>query len=138
MQAANNILSIALNDSPLKSEMELVQHNSQDIPGSVQYIINRYRKSPDVEIEETGMLNYYYSENENERHLELVFCMQGNRYCKKKDAECNFCQHNQTNHCTELVNSIDVACFRFNADHLSLFVKNLKTTTFSERVLSFK
>lgn len=67
MQAANNILSIALNDSPLKSEMELVQHNSQDIPGSVQYIINRYRKSPDVEIEETGMLNYYYSENENKR-----------------------------------------------------------------------
>ncbi|MGN6604262.1 MAG: helix-turn-helix domain-containing protein [Ginsengibacter sp.] len=138
MHAANNILSIALNDSLLKSEMELVQHNSQDIPGSVQYKINRYRKMPDVEIEETGMLNYHYSENVNDRHLELVYCMQGNRYCKKRDSECNFCQHSDSHFCSELVDTIDVACFRFNADHLNLFVKNLKTTTFSERVLSFK
>lgn len=138
MQAANDILSIASNDSLMKSEMELVQHNAQDIPGSVRYIINRYRKLPEVEIEETAMVNYHYSENENGQHLELVFCMQGNRYCKKKDTECNFCQHGQSHSCTELVDTIDVACFRFNADHLSQFVKGIKTTTFSENVLAFK
>jgi AraC-like DNA-binding protein len=36
-----------------------------------------------------------------------------------------------------LVETIDVACFRFNTDHLSQFVKGLKTTTFSEDILNF-
>ncbi len=130
---------MALKQPLPEAEMELVQHNSQKIPGSVQYVINRYRKSPRIIFEETGMLIYnYHKEDDQSRNLELVFCMEGNRYCKKKDSECNFCQHSQSHICTELVDTIDVACFRFNANHLSQFVKGLKTTSFSENVLAFK
>ena len=139
MQSALDILSTALKQPVMEEEMELVQHNSQKIPGSVQYVINRYRKSPKVIFEETGMLIYnYHKEDDKSRNLELVFCMEGNRYCRKKDSECNFCKHSQTHNCAELVNTIDLACFRFNADHLSQFVKGLKTTTFSENILTFK
>ncbi len=123
----------------MEEEMELVQHNSQKIPGSVQYVINRFRKLPNAVIEETGMLIYNYNKEDTQsRNLELVFCIEGNRYCKIKDAECNFCKHSQSHNCGELVDTIDVACFRFNADHLSQFVKGLKTTSFSENVLNFK
>ena len=91
MESTQNILSIALNAPSVQDEMELVQHRSQKIPGSVHYIINRYRKSPNVSIEETGMMVYNYNEGDQKAgNLELVFCMEGNRYCKAKDEECNF------------------------------------------------
>ncbi|HEY5464684.1 MAG TPA: AraC family transcriptional regulator [Hanamia sp.] len=139
MDSAQNILSIALNRPLMQEEMELVQHSSQTIPGSVHYVINRYRKPADLNIEETGMLIYNYNkQDQKSRNLELVFCMEGNRYCKAKDEECNFCKHSLSHHCEELVDTIDVACFRFNSDHLSQFVKGLKTTTFSEDILNFK
>jgi AraC family transcriptional regulator len=139
MQSAHDIFSVALKHPLMEEEMELVQHNFQKIPGSVQYVINRYRKLTNVVIEETGMLIYNYNEEDTQlRNLELVFCIEGNRYCKIKDAECNFCKHSQSHNCGELVDTIDVACLRFNSDHLSQFVKGLKTTTFSENVLNFK
>jgi len=139
MESTQNILSIALNKPAVQDGMELVQHRSQKIPGSVHYIINRYRKSPNVSIEETGMMVYNYNEKDQKAgNLELVFCMEGNRYCKAKDEECNFCKHSQSHNCEELVDTIDVACFRFNSDHLSQFVKGLKTTSFSEDILNFK
>lgn len=139
MESTQNILSIALNKPAVEEGMELVQHRTQKIPGSVHYIINRYRKSPNLSIEETGMMVYNYNEKDQKAgNLELVFCMEGNRYCKAKDEECNFCKHSQSHNCDELVDTIDVACFRFNSDHLSQFVKGLKTTSFSEDILNFK
>ena len=84
------------------------------------------------------MMVYNYNENdERSGNLELVFCMEGNRYCKQKDTECNFCKHSQSHNCEELVDTIDVACFRFNTDHLSQFVKGLKTTTIFRRYFKF-
>lgn len=139
MESAQNILSIALNHPVMQEEMELVQHSSQYIPGSVQYVINRYRKTPNVSIQEIGMMVYNYNaEEQKSGNLELVFCFEGNRYCKVKDKECDFCKHSQSHNCDELINTIDVACFRFNSDHLSQFVKGLKTTSFSEDILNFK
>lgn len=139
MDAAQNILSIALRQPVMQDDLELVQHSSQSIPETVNYVINRYRKLPDMLFEDTGMMIYNYNkEDRKSGSMELVFCMEGNRYCKAKDTECNFCKHSQSNHCSELTDTIDVACFRFNSDHLSQFVKGLKTTTFSENILTFK
>jgi AraC-like DNA-binding protein len=85
------------------------------------------------------MLIYNYHKDDKEsRNLELVFCMEGNRYCNVKDTECNFCKHSQSHLCKELVDTVDVGYFRFNADHLTQFVKGLKSSNFSENVLNFK
>jgi AraC-like DNA-binding protein len=139
MESAQNILSFALGQPVMQGDLELVQHNAQDIPGSVHYVINRYRKSASLEFEETGVLNYNYHKDDKEsRNLELVFCMEGNRYCNLKDTECNFCKHSQSHLCKELIDTVDVGYFRFNADHLMQFVKGMKTTNFSENVLTFK
>lgn len=138
MESVQNILSIALNHPVMQEEMELVQHKTQTIPGSVHYVINRYRKMPNVVLEDQGMMVYNYKTEEGEPgNLELVFCISGNRYCKQKGEECNFCKHSESHNCEELVDTIDVACFRFNASHLSQFVKGLKTTSFSEDILNF-
>jgi len=139
MESTQNILSLALNHPVMQEEMELVQHKSQMIPGTVQYVINRYRKLPMVNFEDTGMMVYNYKdEGHKEGNLELVFCITGNRYCKQKDTECNFCKHSQSHNCQEVVETVDVASFRFNADHLSQFVKGIKSTSFSEDILNFR
>jgi AraC-like DNA-binding protein len=138
MEVLQNILAISLNHPVMQEDLELVQHRSQSIPGSVHYVINRYRKMPNVSMEDMGMLVYNYENADKEKaNLELVFCISGNRYCKQKDEECNFCKHSNTHNCDELIDTIDVAMFRFNANHLSQFVKGLKTTTFSEDILNF-
>lgn len=138
MESAQNILALALNHPVMQEEMELVQHKSQLIPGSVHYVINRYRKLPHVIFEDMGMFVYNYNhENQKSGNIELVFCISGNKYCRKKDEECNFCRHNQSHHCEELIETMDVVSFRYNINHLTQFVKGLKTTTFSEDVLNF-
>ena len=138
MESAQNILSLALNHPVMQEEMELVQHKSQRIPGSVHYVINRYRKLPNVVFEDMGMFVYNYNtENHKSRNLELIFCISGNKYCKQKDEECNFCKHSQSHNCEELIETMDVASFRYNTKHLAQFIKGLKTTSFSEDILNF-
>ncbi len=139
MESAQNILSVALNHPVMHEEMELVHHKKQMIPGTVQYVINRYRKLPGATIEDTGMMIYNFKpENNKDSNLELVFCITGNRYCKQKYTECNFCKHSQSHSCQEVIETVDVAAFRFNADHLSQFVKGIKTTSFSDDILNFR
>ena len=138
MQAVQKILSVSLNHPIMQEEMELVQHKSQSIPGSIHYMLNRYRKLPHVAIEDVGMLIYNYNGGKkDEANLELVFCISGNKYCKQKDEECNFCKYSDSHSCEELIDTIDVACFRFSADYLTQYVKSIKTTTFSESILHF-
>jgi AraC family transcriptional regulator len=138
MESAQDILSVALRHTAEQEQMELVQHNSQTTPGSVHYVINRFRKMPNTIVEETGMMVYNYDKEDKSGNLELVFCIEGNRYCKTKDQECNFCRQSHSHNCEQRVDTVDVACFRFSADHLTQFVKGLKTTSFSEKILNFK
>jgi len=132
------ILSVALNHPLMEGEMELVHQKVQKIPGTVHYTITRYRKLPHLNFEDAGILVYdVRPDDARESSLELVFCVTGNRYCGLKDTECNFCKNAQSEHCRELIDTVDVASFRFNADHLFQFVKDVKTTTFSESILNF-
>ncbi|MEO9004978.1 MAG: hypothetical protein ABI288_09585, partial [Ginsengibacter sp.] len=81
MESAQHILSVSLNHPVMQEEMELVQHRSQYIPGSVHYVINRYRKSPNVMIDEVEMMVYNYNaKDQKSSNLELVFCLEGNKY----------------------------------------------------------
>ncbi|HRN72648.1 MAG TPA: AraC family transcriptional regulator [Ginsengibacter sp.] len=137
--AIENILSVSCNAPASHSDMELVQQRVQDIPGSVHYIINRYRKPETFEIENVSMLSYHFRKNEEEaeKSLELVFCISGNKYCKKYDQECSFCRLSQLHDCEELVPTIDIAYFKFDEKQLSQYVKDLKTTGFTESILNF-
>ena len=138
MNYSNEILAVALSRPVMQEEMDLVHQKVQKIPGTVQYAINRYRKLPHLNFDDAGMMVYNYRPNEaKESTLELVFCVTGNRYCRQKGTECNFCKNAQPGRCQEMVDTVDVAAFRFNSDHLSQFVKSIKTTSFSESILNF-
>ena len=140
MHDPQDILSVAYGQNLMQNDMQLLQEKVQQIPGSVQYTIKRYRKHSQWNIDDTGMLVYHYEKNEKkENYLELRYCVSGNVYCRKKDTECDMCQFSASKNCVEKVDSVDVVSFRFSPRQLSQFVKPRKTNdTLSENILTFK
>jgi AraC-like DNA-binding protein len=124
----------------LQDELRLLQEKEQQIPGSVQYVIKRYQRLPQWNVEDTGMLVYHYEKSEpSKNYLELNFCVTGNVYCKQKDVECDFCKYSSSRNCSERVESMDVMSFRFTAVQLSQFVKpRKKNDILTEDVLRFQ
>ena len=55
-----DILSLAYKQNLMQGDMVLLQEREQQIPGSVQYTINRYNRLPQWNIEDTGMMVYHY------------------------------------------------------------------------------
>ncbi|HEY4337439.1 MAG TPA: AraC family transcriptional regulator [Puia sp.] len=124
----------------MQDQMIPVQEKEQQIPGSVQYTIKRYRKHPQWSLDDMGMMVYHYKKEDPSRNfLELRFCVAGNVYCQKKDIECDSCKLNATPGCSERIDTVDVLSFRFLPVHLSQFAKPRKTnTTISEDLLEFQ
>ena len=140
MHQPPDILAVAYRQNYMQDQMVLLQEKEQQIPGSVQYLIKRYRRHPQWNIDDTGMIVYHYEPNNNrENYLELKFCITGNIYSRQKDAECDMCRLNESKNCQEKIDSIDVLSFKFSPIHLSQFVKPRHANdTVSEELLNFK
>ena len=133
-----DILSIARKQPLMQEELDLLLHVDRAVPASVHYSIKRYRKQPQWNIDDTGILVYHYQKNDPaENYLELKFCVSGNIYCRQKQTECDFCKFNSSKSCIEKVESVDVLSFSFKPAYLTQFTKNSNHTSFTEEVLSF-
>ena len=134
-----DILTLAYKQPLLHDQLVLLQEKEQQIPGSVQYSIRRYRRHPQWNMDDTGMIVYHYKKDQpKENHLELRFCVSGNVYCKQKDIECDLCKFNASRSCAERIESVDVVSFRFSPVHLSQFLKPGKLKDkLTDEVLSF-
>jgi AraC family transcriptional regulator len=120
-----DILALAYKQPMMQEQKQLLQEKERQIPGAVQYVIKRYRKLPQWNMEDMGMISYHYKKNAPaENFLELQFCITGNVYCKKKDIECDHCRFSASRSCEERIDSVDVVSFRFSPVHLSQFVKS--------------
>ncbi len=138
MEHTLQILSIAHKQPVMQEQLNIVLEKEQLVPGSVKYVIKRFQKFAEANIEDTGMMVYNYAKNEpSENFLELRFCLTGNIYCNKNNAACDACKINQSRSCNEKIDTIDIASFKFSPDHLSQFVKGLRSTNFSDDVLNF-
>jgi len=135
-----DILSLAYRQTPMQDQLALLQEKQQQIPGSVQYSIKRYRRNLQWNIEDTGMMVYHYERNTpKENYLELRFCFSGNVYCRKKETECDMCQFGASSSCVERVESVDVVSFRFSPLQLSQFVKPRRgNDSLTDSILHFK
>lgn len=137
-----DIVSLAYKQPMMVDQLVLMHEKEQQIPGSVQYNIRRYRKHSQWAVEDTGMMVYHYNRNDNSRenYLELRFCVAGNVYCREKEVECDNCKLNSTKNCSERMESIDVLSFRFSPVHLSQFLDPRKNQddTLTDDILNFK
>ncbi|HUS00557.1 MAG TPA: AraC family transcriptional regulator [Chitinophagaceae bacterium] len=139
MQQNKDILSLPQWQPLVQEQNLLLQEKEQTIPGSVQYTIKRFKKLPQTNIEDTGVMIYHFKHDEpKENHLELKFCISGNTYCRSKNTECDSCKFHQSVNCEERIDTVDLVSFKFTPAHLSQFVKGIKQTTFSDEILNFK
>lgn len=135
-----DILALAYRQTPMQDQLDLLQEKQQQIPGSVQYSIKRYRRNLQWNIDDTGMMVYHYERSTpKENYLELRFCFSGNVYCRKKETECDMCQFGASKSCVERVDSVDVVSFRFSPLQLSQFVKPRRgNDTLTDNILHFR
>jgi AraC family transcriptional regulator len=136
-----DILAIAHKQPLMQEQLQLLHTKDRLVPGSVQYSIRRYRKEPQFNIEDTGMLVYHYNKSDStDNYLELKFCVSGNVYCREKDIECNYCKFNASKGCVQKVESVDVLSFSFKPSYLTQFTKGRKSKnqSISDAVLAFK
>jgi AraC family transcriptional regulator len=133
-----DILNIANKQPLMQGQMDLLQNLDRSVPGSVHYHIKRFRKQPEWNMEDSGMLVYHYEKNNpGEHYLELKFCITGNVYCRQKQTECDYCKLNASKACIEKIESVDVLSFSYKPSYLTQFVKGKKNMSISEEVLSF-
>jgi AraC family transcriptional regulator len=140
------ILMMAYKQPVMQDQLVILQEKERQIPGSVQYRIQRYQKHPQWNIEDTGMLLYHYKkEDPAQNYLELRFCIAGNTYCRKKEIECDSCKLSASPGCTERIDTVDVLSFRFLAVHLSQFAKPRRQDShpgdaplISDKILDFR
>ena len=127
MNTQTDILSIAHKSPLMQEDLDVLLHVDRAVPGSVHYSINRYKKNPSWNIDDTGILVYHYEKNNpTANYLELKFCVSGNLYCKQKQTECDFCKFNASKTCAEKVESVDVLSFSFSPNYLTQFKKSKK------------
>jgi hypothetical protein len=102
-----DILSLAYKQNLMVDQMDLLQDRQQQIPGSVQYSIKRFRRNTQWSMEDMGMMVYHYQQKTpKENYLELRFCLSGNVYCRKKQTECDQCQFGESRNCVERIESV--------------------------------
>lgn len=134
-----DIVALAGQDAFTLDYQELLYNRVQQIPGSIQYSIKRYRKLPHWDLEDMGMLVYHYQKStHSDSYLELHYCLSGNVYCKQKDKECDNCQFSASPTCLERVESVDLVSFRFLPSQVGQFAKGKKPASLFDQVLQFK
>lgn len=134
-----DIISLAFKQHLMQHELELVQEKEQMIPGSVQYVIQRYHRNSLWNIEDAGMLVYHYEKHTADQNfLELRFCITGNVYCRETETGCEKCSQKQTGKCNNQLDTVDVVSLKFAPAQLSQFVKPRKMPgAVSEDILNF-
>jgi AraC-like DNA-binding protein len=141
MYESPDILTLAYKQAPMQDQLSLLHQKEQLVPGTVQYSIKRFKRNPQWNMEDTGMMVYHYEKDPaKESFLELKFCISGNVYCRQKETECDKCKLNASSNCNARTESVDLLSFRFSPSQLSQFVKprHADDAMLSDQVLGFK
>jgi AraC family transcriptional regulator len=118
------------------SDVKLLWHKDQHIPGSTQYSVKRY-SAQNWSAEDTGMLIYhYFADQPKENYLELRFCISGNKFCE--DKVCEKCDQSPTEGCSGPIKTVDIFAFHFTSTFLHQFTHNVKLSTVKDEILAFK
>lgn len=139
MLVKTDILTLARRGQVMQGELELLNSRERTIPGGVQYAVQRYRRAPNWNTDDIGMLVYHYDqrpEEDADNYLELKFCLTGNTYCREKEGACHKCRSENT-FCGSKVETLDVLSFRFDPVHLSQFARGKKNTDITYSILNF-
>lgn len=118
--------------------LPVVAFREKKIPGSWQYTIKRLQRQLGADSDNSGTLHYHYDPVKESRFLELRFCVSGQTYCSKSDANCEECKLNKNAECVEQTHTVDLLHFRFDPIHLNNLIKSEATHTDTDAILNFR
>lgn len=123
----------------LQQDLYLLSEKHLHLPQSFQLSIQRFKKRPLWNWEETCKINYTPASQDDNAVINLMFCVQGNTYCHSKDKECDACKWAATPDCKERIESIDLIQCRFETSYLKKIIKPKKDcTSISDALISGK
>ncbi len=137
MTMVPDIWSTGPADTLFAAESELLVRKEKQIPGTWEYQILRYRQRPQWAVEDRGQLEYHVPDA-GSPWMELKYCISGNTWCREKDIECDACKGMKTRGCASRIPTLDILQFRFEAAHLSRYVKGRKQASFTDDLLRFR
>ncbi len=138
MENSADILPFIQKQPAMLGDLELLYQKEKQIPGTWNYQIRRYKRHSFWTAEDTGVFHYnYQKEDPTQNYLELRFCLLGNAYCSEKQIECDNCKLNASRNCEQKLATVDVLEFRFGHEHITQFVKGMKTSSMTDDVLNF-
>lgn len=123
----------------LEQSHQMLYETARQVPGTVQYQIQRYNKASGWLAEDQGMLHYHYKPGAAQQYLELRFCMSAQMYCRQAIDDCSRCKVHQAKNCNEKVETLALFNFLFSPVLLTQLVKSKPgSDTFTEDVLTFR
>lgn len=112
--------------------MELLFKKEEKVQDTVHLSVARYKENGfNPKGLDEGELRYIYTAPNSiasDKHLNLKFCISGNKYCPKSCAGCAIHE----------VRTVDILNIRFDPFYLKRLVANTKPTTKREQILAFK
>lgn len=123
----------------LGDRLSLLKERSQQIPGSVMYMIRRYeRKGEWTEPDEGLMVYQVATERVDDSNLELHFLLTGQVYCREKQTSCDRCRFQESDGCAEKIDSVDLISFRYSRSHLSQWARPRNVFGLVDEIVAFK
>jgi AraC family transcriptional regulator len=138
MYTNTDLLGLAYKMPLMQEDIISLLHIEKEVPGSVTYNIQRFKKLAAWQFDDTGILIYHQNPiNPTQNYLEIKFCVTGNVFCREKKKECDFCRNTDSTGCVEHIDSVDVLSFKFTPNYLTQFKKASKNNNLVEHVLTF-
>ncbi|ANI89538.1 AraC family transcriptional regulator [Arachidicoccus ginsenosidimutans] len=121
----------------LESGMEVVFQKRYDVPGSIKSSITCFELNESFSKPDSGVMIYNVQKNEEDKKLDLRFCVTGNRYCDKEN--CNECTGSMTGVCESSRDMLSLFSFSFTPNYLQQFTGSDKSSdNKKDKVLSFE
>ncbi len=103
-------------------DRSLMSASSLSLPGSVQFIAERFEASAEAEIDNKACISYIKSANEHTSDLlQLSFCIQGKVYCNESSKRCENCPIDSQG-CAEEMKTVDLLQLQFSQKYLQQFL----------------
>ena len=121
----------------LESGFEMVYQKQYEVLGSIRSSITCYQVDDAWSRQDSGMMLYNVQKNDENKKLDLRFCITGNKYCDNEN--CKECTGRNSGICERSKDMISLFSFSFSPNYLQQFRGNEKMpANKKDKILSFE
>jgi AraC-like DNA-binding protein len=153
MKEIQDILNISLHQPALQDQLQLASTEQGGVADCMDYKVYRYVYEQALPVEDVAMVVFQPAQKGTAAHIELLYCVAGNKYCKNPKCSNEVCADPKKDACKEWKTTVDLVSIQFKPSFIKAlqqeqssskifdlsgrkaFVKTLTPCTRSKRVL---